>query len=203
MMNVQSAAVLAASKNLPRRAAFAYNTNVDAVIFVNARDIPAGLPSELGSLPECMARGTEKEVYVRRSTLGFLMRHFQGKFKFRIGGQAGNMALSAARLGVVSLVHSASRAREQLALLNEPNVFVADNLGGFVKPTKTRHGGHPSVHVVLEFRGNRFIATFDPLNSEMKTDRDFERAMKKAVPKTDKAIISGFHLLSRGDIRKK
>lgn len=194
--------VLKASKNLPTRAAFAYNTNVDAVGFVDSLDIPAVLPAELGCLPECMGRGTEKEVYVGRSALDFLLKRFYGKFELRIGGQAGNMALCAARLGVVSLVHSASAAREQMMLLNRPNVLVAGK-GGFVKPAKIRPGGHPSVHVVLEFPGNRFIATFDPLNSEMSISRDFEREMKLAIPKTDKAVISGFHLLSRGNIRKK
>lgn len=57
--------------------------------------------------------------------------------------------------------------------------------------------------MVLEFPGNRFIATFDPLNSEMGISPDFEREMRRAVQKTDKAIISGFHLLSKGNIRKK
>lgn len=195
--------VLKASKNLPKRAAFAYNTNVDAVGFVDSLDIPSVLPAELGCLPECMGRGTEKEVYVGRSALDFLMKRLGKKFELRIGGQAGNMALCAARLGVVSLVHSASAAREQMMLLNRPNVLVAGK-GGFVKPAKIRpNGGHPSVHVVLEFPGNRFIATFDPLNSEMRISRDFEREMKPAILKTDKAIISGFHLLSKGNIRKK
>lgn len=194
-MSVRNA-ILAASKNLPMRAAFAYNTNVDAVGFVNTWDIPSVLPAELRCLPDCMARGTEKEVYVGRSTLDFLMndlglkatasgvahltfqqesgkpagflrapirsrirllsllRH-QGrsfipnpmkrlgkKLELRIGGQAGNMALCAARLGVVSLVHSASKAREQMTLLNRPNVLVAGKVG-FVKPAKVRPGGSP------------------------------------------------------------
>ncbi len=145
--------------------------------------------------------------------LVFLLRHFK-PFEFRVGGQAGNMARAAAKLGVRSLLHSASKSSKQMALLSEPNILVA-NESGFSVPARASSADIPLVHVVLEFekgdkiknkripRSNRFIASFDPYNTEMMMDENFKRHAQNEVAHINKVFISGFHLLMHADFENK
>ena len=207
-------AVSRASGNLPARAVFAFNTNIDAVARIIGKQI-AGvrLPRKLRALLQCMLDGSQREVAIGLDELVFLLRNFK-PFDFRAGGQAGNMARAAARLGVSSLLHSASKAAQQMALLNERDILIATRTG-FSNPMRAVSKDIPLVHVVLEFekgdglrnkkipRSNRFIASFDPYNADMLIDENFKKNMQKEIARIDKAFVSGFHLLACDDFENK
>ncbi|MEW6329590.1 MAG: ADP-dependent glucokinase/phosphofructokinase [Candidatus Micrarchaeota archaeon] len=214
METITRSAVSRASKNLPERALFAFNTNIDAVAKIKGKRVAkTRLPPKLRTLLQCMLAGSQREVAIGLDELVFLLRNFK-PFEFRAGGQAGNGARAAARLGVKSLLHSASKASQQMALLNEKNIFIATPKG-FENPTNAVSTDIPLIHVVLEFekgdrinnkkisRSNRFIASFDPYNTEMLIDENFKHHAQKEIARLDKAFVSGFHLLARDDFEKK
>ncbi|MFH1285760.1 MAG: ADP-dependent glucokinase/phosphofructokinase [Candidatus Micrarchaeota archaeon] len=202
-----------AKQNLVKKAAFAFNANIDAIRGIEGKEIEAlVLPRELKGLPETMRTGSGREVLVSSRTLNFL-NEVLGRDYTRIGGQVGNVANAAAALGVDSYAHVTSKTREQCELLN-PRVKIA--LGNrFVCASSIKDKGIASVHFVLEFEGgdkiygknipasNRFIASYDPINFRMKIDPAFKRNILPKLKQIDRIILAGFHLLTHGNVRRK
>lgn len=195
-----------ASARLAGKALFAFNTNVDVVKRVNASEIDfRGLPGELSCLEDCMIRGSEREVIVSEDTMRFLRERI-GFNELQVGGQAGISACAASKLGVQSFLHVAEKGETQLSVLDK-NVFVAGE-NGFVSVREAKPSGTSATHFILEFsqgdfaRGkkipfsNRFIASHDASGLELSIDKCFERIVSEKILEIDKAIVSGFHLLS-------
>jgi len=188
---------------LPTRAAFAFNTNLDALIRVRG-GVASTLPPSLSPLIDCMLKGEQREVLIDRTTADFIIRNFVVSEK-RVGGQAGNMAQAAAHLGVKAFLHANSKSTELARLLHH-NVLLASSVG-FVSSSAFIRSGETRTHFVFEFaegdvlfgrripRSNRFIASFDPENSEARIDSEFERALERILPRIQKIALGGLHLI--------
>ncbi|MFH0817999.1 MAG: ADP-dependent glucokinase/phosphofructokinase [Candidatus Micrarchaeota archaeon] len=192
---------------MEKRALFAYCANLDSVVKIKVRDAMQ-LSKYLPGLIMCMKSGEGRELRVSeavfRKTTGLLL----GRESERIGGQAGNMALDASKLGVKSYLHTPNKSRELLSLFND-NVLVATE-NGFVPARKASDDSKPPVHLILEFgkgRGipssNRFIASSENLNPSLYIDSVFSRKIKEEMPKISRGFLAGFHLLSPSVFRKK
>ncbi len=190
----------ASRKTLGKKALFAYGTNLDSVVEIGlpeANSVSRYLPGLL----ECMKNGGGKEIRMGesefRKVVGLLPPGSP-----RVGGQAGNMALDAAKLGVKSYMHTPSKSRELLSLFRSGNVLVATE-SGFAPAGKAFDDSEPPVHLILEFKkgpgipsSNRFIASYENLNPSLSVDPLFSREITKEIPKISRAFIAGFHLLS-------
>ncbi|MHC1601219.1 MAG: ADP-dependent glucokinase/phosphofructokinase [Candidatus Nezhaarchaeales archaeon] len=134
----------------------------------------------------------------------------------RMGGQAGISANVLAALGVENVyVHVASIPRVQAELFKDHGVLIPcrRNDAIFAAPPLTAYNDQhePMIHWVFEFhegytiklngfyarapKSDRFIASYDPLNSSLHIDPIFEEFMRSKAVDVDKALISGFQLL--------
>jgi len=134
----------------------------------------------------------------------------------RIGGQAGISANVLATLGVERVyVHVASIPRIQAELFKDQGIFIPCKKNDAVlavPPLEAYNDQHePMIHWVFEFhegytvklngsyiqapKSDRFIASYDPLNSSLYIDPIFREFMRDKAINIDKALISGFQLL--------
>jgi len=191
---------------MARRVVLGFNVNVDAVKLAKPGELDAlELPDELSSLRECAATGEQREVVVGRSTLDFLLENL-GYDYLAIGGQGGQAALAASRLGVESYLHLAKRCRLIGELLDE-RVFVPGE-DGFVPAKELTEECTPAMHYVIEFKkgdvhfgsavpeATRFIASYDPPVAELSIDDAFVELIREEIRGIPKGVISGFHLTS-------
>ncbi|NOZ58709.1 MAG: hypothetical protein GXO66_03915 [Euryarchaeota archaeon] len=186
------------------RILLAFNVNVDAVKHARQGELDAlRLPKELSPLRECAATGEQREVYVSRRTMEFLLENLGYDF-LAIGGQCGQAALAASRLGVKSYLHLAERCRAVGELLGEHVLVAGDR--GFVSVRELDEECSPAMHFVIELKrgevhfGNavpentRFIASWDPAGEELSIDTTFVELIRGEIGSIPKGMISGFHL---------
>jgi len=188
-------------------AIFAYNTNIDAVKYLKGKDVVRIKLPFNSLIKKCMQRGEQKEIQISKRELNFLMNKLEYD-SLKIGGQAGNMANAASFLGVDCFVHTNNKSKDQLSLFEKPeNTLIAYN-SDFKSPKEIDGSGDAVVHYVIEFKkgdkidgkeipaSNRFIASFNPQNSEMEIDDAFKQNILKKIIMIDKVLISGFHNLT-------
>jgi ADP-dependent phosphofructokinase/glucokinase len=188
----------------PGRILLAFNVNVDAVRHAKQGELDAlELPRELTPLRECAATGEQREVYVSRSSLEFLIENLGYDF-LAVGGQCGQAALAASQLGVTSYLHLAERCRAVGELLDE-RVLVAGE-EGFLSVKELDGECSPAVHFVIELKkgevhfgtpvpeNTRFIASWDPAGEELRIDATFVELIRGEIRGIPKGMISGFHL---------
>lgn len=134
----------------------------------------------------------------------------------RMGGQAGISANVLATLGIENVyVHAASIPRVQAELFKEHGILIPckkDDVVFAAPPLEAYNNQHePMIHWVFEFhegytvrlngfyvrapKSDRFIASYDPLNSSLHIDPIFREFMRDKAVGVDKALISGFQLL--------
>lgn len=191
---------------MAQRVVLGFNVNVDAVKLVKPGELDLlELPSELNPLRECALTGEQREVVVGRSTLDFLLENLGYDF-LAIGGQGGQAALAASRLGVESYLHLTEKCRLIGELLDE-HVLVAGR-EGFVPVRELKEECMPAMHYVIELKrgdshfgsvvpeATRFIASCDPPVAELRIDRKFVELMRNEIKDITKGVISGFHLTS-------
>lgn len=180
-------------RRIPKKALFAFNTNIDAVRHISKMEIEgAGRPpSRLIPLFSAIRKNEQKETGVDRKTVSWLMENF-GIDCFLVGGQAGNAAHTASLLGVLCLLHSNYKSRSLLSLFKKPgNILVADG-SRFKEASRISRGGEDGIHFIIECRGNRYIASYDPKKPTI--DNGFRKAMGKEISSISKAFVGGFHL---------
>ena len=188
-----------ARKKIEKKAFFAYGANLDSVIPLNL--IQARLVSPyLPGLLESMKKGEGREIRVSKAAFRKTIELLPCGSK-RVGGQAGNMALDAARLGVLSYMHTPSRSGELLSLFRSNRVLVAGE-NGFVPAKEASDNSKPPVHLILEFKkgletpsSNRFIASCENLNPSLCIDPLFSRNIAREIPEISRGFVAGFHLL--------
>jgi len=215
----------------------AYNSNIDAIVHVRSNDFEKILnkepkliekllvnlektPSEIydkedffAGLLKCLRNGTGEELIIKNKNVFDWM---ESTFKYdhlRIGGQAGIIANTLARLAVPNVIVHAPALPEAQASLFFENVKIPAKKGNQVflesPMNAVRRGDEKMVHYVFEFnegtrikvndicfespRANRFVATWDPKNTELEIDPAFLDL--KINGKADRAIIAGYHLL--------
>lgn len=201
-LKAYSEAVGYARAHIPKSATFAFNTNVDLICCADSALERLELPGEMLPLLEAMRRGESGEERVARRMAEFIRGHFHFRER-RMGGQAGNAANAAARLGVRAVAHAANLTGMQ-QMLFEHGVKAIGEVSA-----------ESSVHYVFEFSGGqelfgfsvpesgRFIFTHDPANEEMRISTEFKRFTLKHAREIDCALVSGFHNLREEGCRHK
>ncbi len=185
--------------------------------------LDAKMPGEISSpsdffsaLVSCMREGTGAELLVNdRRTAEFIERSFG--WSYRLGGNAGNMANVLASLGASPILNVPSLT-PRLASMLRPGVLVPSSPEELASPEEAARDEEDPVHFVLQFRGgelvetylgkfvspreNRFIATFDSLNSGVYLDPNFRDYALKHIKEAEGALISGLHLVTEKNYRE-
>ncbi|MDD5257133.1 MAG: ADP-dependent glucokinase/phosphofructokinase [Methanothrix soehngenii] len=188
--------------------------------FIQSAD-PSGIKSEMkgsirsredliSSLLYCMQQGSGAEILVESLQLA---EEIEASFpwSFRLGGNAGIMANLLAELGARPILN-APALEPRLAALLHPGVGIPVS-GRLMEPSLAaeRLGLSSEVlHFVFQFkesdripspqgpisaaRDNRFIATYDPVNTRMVSNQDFDAYCQDHIQEIEGAILSGFHL---------
>ncbi len=164
-----------------------------------------------------MWKGKAMQRMIRdASTFHWLMEEVGYDF-LRLGGTSGNMSSALAPLGVKILVY-ANPLTTELAELFVP----ADNLkvlavedGRHVLKTPraaASRSGIEAIHWIFEYpeglvvlvgeeqfatpRANRFIASWNPVNNQLRVDPSFKQGLLELAGEFSHLIVSGFHILS-------
>jgi len=188
--------------------------------FIQSAD-PSGIKSELkgsirsredliSSLLYCIQQGSGAEVLIEGQELA---EEIEASFlwSFRLGGNAGIMANLLAGLGARPILN-APALEPRLAALLSPGVGIPVS-GRLMEPIPAAERldtGSKVLHFVFQFKerdripspqgtisaakDNRFIATYDPVNTQMVSSRDFDAYCQDHIQDIDGAILSGFHL---------
>ena len=199
----------------------AYPINLDAIHDVEGKEIEVlsegakpELREEIASTDDlisvllyCMREGCGAELLVDGEELA---RDIQSSFcwRYRLGGNAGIMANVLAKLGAHPVLNAPALSKRMAEMLH-PGVGVP--VSGSLMDPLSAAGDREMIHFVFQFiegeevatpsgkivaqRDNRLIATFDPLNSRLQTNPDFDSYCQKEINDFDGALVSGFHLV--------
>lgn len=160
----------------------------------------------------CFSKGIAEEWLANRPVYDFMVEHV-GFDRLQMGGQGGIVANVMAVCGVEHVYnHCSSLPAQQASLfLDKNNLFSFDEEGKACKAKDiNREKDIPLIHWIVEFdkgdefvldghsvvcpKANRFIATYDPLNSKLVMDNAFIAYLKKNP--ADIVILSGYHPLT-------
>lgn len=180
------------------------------------------LPQSISSIDDlvsailvCMKNGRSAELLIESEVVANEISSVFRPHEVRIGGLAGIQSNVLSRLGVRRIFpHVASLPEEQARVMEKRNVLIACGDGSFRDPeSAVRDEDRKLVHWIFEFKrgtklkvgdeeiqapeSNRFIATWDELNTRVEIDGNFSRWIGKVLREVDRAIVSGFHLLRR------
>jgi len=169
----------------------------------------------------CFEKGKASEWIIQnKETYEFLLRNLPSDRIIRMGGQAGNMANTLSELNIPRvIVHCATLPNElkNLFLKNKNIRLPVYNKKGkleFLHPRKVKNfDDRLFLHFISEVRkndqlnidnnirwkcprNNRFIATYDPPNAQMKIIEGFSQGIDIIAEKINVLILSGFHMLS-------
>jgi len=199
----------------------AYPINLDAIHDVEGKEIEVlsegakpGLREKIASTEDlisvllyCMQEGCGAELLVEGEELA---RDIQSSFcwRYRLGGNAGIMANVLAKLGAHPVLNAPALSKRMAEMLH-PGVGVP--VSGSLMDPLSAAGDREMIHFVFQFiegeeittplgkivaqRDNRLIATFDPFNSRLQTNPDFDSYCQKEINDFDGALVSGFHLV--------
>ena len=172
---------------------------------------PIGSRDDLiSSLLFCMQQGSGAELLIESQAAS---RQIEASFpwQFRLGGNAGIMANVLAALGTKPILNAPALG-PRLAGMLHPEVGIP--VSGILKEP-SQAAGEPeldkeAMHFVFQFKkgdavsapdnriisagDNRFIATYDPVNTSLKTNTDFNAYCLANAGDFDGALLSGFHL---------
>jgi len=182
---------------LPPRAIFAFNANIDHHCFPTEGELKRigdAAPALAAQVDECFAYGVQREVQIDIKLCNFLLSEFRGARRMA-GGQAGNAAQAASALGVECLLHSNYASEGMLRLFAHPKKVLAATEKGFA-PADTIQGEKAEAHhFVLEHAETRtrFIASYDP--QPLHPDSLFCEKIRAELPSVGMAFVGGFHLL--------
>jgi ADP-dependent phosphofructokinase/glucokinase len=190
---------------LPSRAIFAFNANLDHVKQASDEDlakIEDFSPKLFAQMDECFSWGVQKEVKVDAKACEF----FLGRMEFDstvIGGQAGNGAEQASALGVECLVQCNFANDELSGRFSHKDKVLLATENGFVPACNFSSNAKSAHHFVFEHpkTRTRFIASYDPV--PLHPDDSFCRHIGKELPSVEKAFVGGMHLVeTKGRVGK-
>ncbi len=160
----------------------------------------------------CFSRGIAEEWLANRQVYDWMVANI-GYNRLQMGGQGGIVANVLAVCGVEKVInHCASLPEQQAGLfLDLDNLLAIDENGKICKARDVqRQNDTPLIHWIIEFdkndvflmeghevvcpKSNRFIATYDPLNSHLVIDDNFVAALENNVPEA--VVLSGYHALT-------
>ncbi len=171
----------------------------------------------LSCLLFCMQQGSGAEILIQnRATAMKIEDSFS--WQFRLGGNAGIMANVLAALGAKPVLNAPALG-PRLAKMIDTGVHVPVSVA--VEPGRATGAPQENLerdqdaetemeHFVFQFKkgdqfasgqiritapsDNRFIATYDPVNSRLLTSRHFDSYCQENIREIDGALLSGFHL---------
>lgn len=171
----------------------------------------------LSSLLYCMRHGSGAEALIEDRALARQIEEDSAfSWRLRLGGNAAIMANVLASRGAEPLLNAPALG-PRLAGLLHPRVRLPRN-GVLMNPAQAADCGQQAhdemVHYVFQFQeneriavgdedikfvtpqANRFIATYDPINSRMLTGSHFDSYCLENMESIAGALVSGFHLAS-------
>ncbi len=202
----------------------AYPVNVDAVCNIRSEEISALISSNmkielkesigsredlLSCLLFCMQQGSGAEILIQGPQVA---RQIEESFswQFRLGGNAGIMANVLATLGARPVLNAPALGPRLAGMLHavvHVPVSVAEEPGQAAEGPKA---DQEMVHFVFQFKkgdlvssgqsriiapsDNRFIATYDPVNTRLLSSKHFDSYCLENIREIDGALLSGFHL---------
>ncbi|MFW9853259.1 MAG: ADP-dependent glucokinase/phosphofructokinase [Candidatus Thorarchaeota archaeon] len=134
-------------------------------------------------------------------------------YKTQIGGQAGIMANLLPKIKVKNILLNLPFYSNEVKRLLDPSITITEEYETTTDYRKKEYGSNeiePISHYVFEFkeaiyqvgskkihckRPNRFIASFDEVNSELKINKNFINYSTSSIQNYSLAVISGFHLI--------
>ncbi|MGE5507469.1 MAG: ADP-dependent glucokinase/phosphofructokinase [Chitinophagales bacterium] len=183
-------------------------------------EVPLALESPadlMVGLLESMRAGKALQRMMRREELFRWSERAIGYERPRLGGTSGNMANSLAPLGLPLLVYAYPLSRQLADLFVPlPNLTVLAEEGGEIRRLTPREVEAPetinALHLIVEYpkgyrvegggeafetpRANRFIAGWNPTNSQLRINPVFRRGLLERAHEFSHFIISGFHILA-------
>ncbi len=182
---------------LPKKAIFAFNANIDHVKAPDEHDlkkIEDFSPALSAQISECFSWGVQREITISIKECEF----FLSKIKFGkkiVGGQAGNAAQLASSLGVNCLLHSNFMNKELAGLFSCPENILVPAENGFIPSTSFESSAKSSHHFVFECpqTKTRFIASYEPVPWHL--EELFCNSIENELQSIEKAFVGGFHLL--------
>lgn len=161
---------------------------------------------------KCFSKGIAEEWVTEDIKIYNWMEQNLGYDRLQMGGQGGIIANALALLGVKKVItHTNSHPKIQAEqFLDLENLLGFDESGGLRKAACiSREADIPLIHWIIEFdkgdsftcegktfvcpKSNRFIATYDPLNTNLVMNSGFISYMEKN--KVQYLLLSGFHPL--------
>ena len=172
----------------------------------------------ISSLLFCMREGSGAEILIESPDLANQIKE-AFSWKSRLGGNAGIMANILAHLGAKPTLNAPALGPTLAAMLH-PEVRIPLS-GALAEPRLVAEEMQDSaepVHFVFQFRrgvkmaigrdrftlpqDNRFIASYDPINTSLKSGRDFDSYCQENISHYAGALVSGFHLVPLPKYRK-
>lgn len=185
-----------------------------------AGEVPLALESPadlMVGLLDSMRAGKALQRMIRREEVFRWAEQAIGYERPRLGGTSGNMANSLAPLGLPILVYAYPLSRQLADLFVPlPNLTVLAEEGGEIRRLTPREVEAPetinALHLIAEYpkgyrvqgggedfetpRANRFIAGWNPTNSQLRIDPVFRKGLLAQAHNFSHFIISGFHILA-------
>jgi ADP-dependent phosphofructokinase/glucokinase len=184
----------------------ASNMKIELKEFIGSRE------DLLSCLLFCMKQGSGAEILIENEAVA---RQIEDAFswKYRLGGNAGIMANVLDALGVKPILNAPALGPRLSGMLSAgvsvPSAATAKH-ARVVGEITTDHAGAEMVHFVFQFKkgdailcgqnmitapsDNRFIATYDTVNTRLLTSRHFDNYCLENIQDFDGALLSGFHL---------
>ncbi|MFZ2472263.1 MAG: ADP-dependent glucokinase/phosphofructokinase [Methanothrix sp.] len=169
----------------------------------------------LSCLLFCMQQGSGAEILIQSQEVA---RRIEDSFswQFRLGGNAGNMANVLAALGATSVLNAPAMGPRLSGMLHAgvrvpKTVEPGQGAGAPQENLKRDQDAKTEMeHFVFQFKkgdrvaggqsritapsDNRFIATYDPVNTRLVSSRHFDSYCLEKIREIDGALLSGFHL---------
>ena len=183
-----------------------------------------GLKESIGSRDDllscllfCMQQGSGAEILIESQATAMQIEQ-SFSWQFRLGGNAGIMANVLAELGARPVLNAPALGAKLAGMLHAgvrvPALSTTEPgpVGGETKANLDRYQDLETemVHFVFQFKkgdlvasgqsriiapsDNRFIATYDPVNTRLLSSKHFDSYCLENIQKIDGALLSGFHL---------
>jgi ADP-dependent phosphofructokinase/glucokinase len=178
---------------------------------IDLREAISSREDLLSCLLFCMKQGSGAEILIENEALA---RQIEDAFswKYRLGGNAGIMANVLAALGARPVLNAPALGPRLAGMLHAGVCVPVCTTAEPVQRTGETIDNHATemVHFVFQFKkgdailcgkrriaapsDNRFIATYDTVNTRLLTGRQFDNYCLDNIREIDGALISGFHL---------
>ena len=170
----------------------------------------------VSSLLYCMREGSGAEILIDSPALASRIEQ-AFTWQMRLGGNAGIMANVLVDLGAKPVLNAPAVGPRLAAMLHpEVRLPLSGSLAEPGRVAQAKKDDRPEpVHYVFQFKrgekiqygrdgfivpqDNRFIASYDPVNTALLSSRDFDSYCLNHISVFSGAMVSGFHLLPLQD----